>query len=112
MAAGQRAMATDPALALTHFQAAAQLAPGRPEPRTKMGDCEMRRGNASAAASQYQAALNAFPSYGPAIIGLARAHARLGHDADARDLYRKYLDVNRTGTNADEARRVLGETAP
>ncbi len=73
-----------------------------------MAECEFRLGRYREAAALFQQAMDASPNYGPAIAGLARAHARLGNTKDARFLYMRYLDVNPNGSQAAEARAYLG----
>lgn len=107
METGTRLLSTDPDKACSHFQAARQARPDKFEPLAKLGDCEFRRGNFTQAAVYYQSAIKMHPSYGPALIGLARTHVKLGNKTDAIHYYRQYLDVNKTGSQADEARRYL-----
>ena len=106
MAAGNKLLSVDPAKAFSHFEYAARLAPDRAEARTKMGDALARMGQWEAAAVQYQRVLKVAP-YGPAMIGLARAHDHLGHVEDARHWYGQYLESMPRGSQADEARAYL-----
>lgn len=108
MAAGNRLIVKDPAKAAVHYQAAARLAPGRVEPLHRLGDCEFAMGDLKAAASHYQEVLK-IRDYGPSLIGLARVHQKLGNMNEARYYYSRYLEVNPSGSQAEEARRFLGE---
>jgi len=99
---------SDPDKAMTHLQFAARMRPASPEPQSRMGDIELRRGNTGAAGALFGAALKK-SEYGPALIGMARLSARQGNDSSARGYYRRYLDTNRTGSQAAEARKYLGE---
>jgi hypothetical protein len=108
MAAGNKLILKDPGKATIHYQAASRLAPGRVEPLHRLGDCEAALGDFKAAAAHYQSVLK-IRDYGPSIIGLARAHKKLGNEADARFYYAHYLEVNPTGSQAAEARQYLGQ---
>lgn len=108
MSLGNRLLDSNPEKALTHFSFAASLAPGRAEPLAKMADAEARLGDLTRAAVHYQAALKIHP-YGPAMIGLARVHDRMGNRDSARHWYEKYLEINKSGTQAAEARAYLGK---
>ena len=109
MSAGNKTMvAGNHEGAIAQFQAAARLSPGRVEPLSRIGDCEMARGRLDAAVEGYKAALK-IRDYGPALIGAARAHARRGDEGDAKSYYSHYLEVNPSGSQADEARRFLGQ---
>jgi len=108
MALASKLGAAEPDKAKTHLQFAARMRPGSPEPWTRMGDLEFRRGNLDAASTHYGTALSK-TDYGPALIGMARVSAREGNAASARGYYRRYLDVNSMGSQAEEARKYLGE---
>jgi hypothetical protein len=107
MAAGNREVNRNPALAQEHFQLAAQARPGRVEPVTRLGDCAVRMGDVETAEKQYRAALKIGASFSPALLGMARVQKALGSASDARYYYTRYLDVNPKGSQAEEAQSYL-----
>jgi Tfp pilus assembly protein PilF len=97
----------DPRTAMTHFAAAAQAKPGQVAPVSAMGDCAANMGNLDQARRHYENALRLRDSYGPALIGMARIHKRTGDSVGALRFYRRYLEVNSRGSQADEARAFV-----
>lgn len=66
--------------AASEFEWARKLMPGHPDPRLNLAITLDRAGQAEEALSAYNAALEVYPDYMPAIQGLARLAARSGED--------------------------------
>jgi|GEM_PF-3139808 len=107
MGEGYRYLKINPKRALAHFQMASRLNPSAVEPVAKMGDCALVMGDIDVAMDYYQKALKMSEGYGPAMIGIARGFARKGNKEQARLWYKKYLDTNPRGSQAEEARQFL-----
>ncbi len=107
MKAGDKALSRDPEVALAHYEMAHQLKPGSPVPLQKMGEASYRLKRYEAARGSYEGAIAINPSYGPALIGLARVAKARGNTDEAKRNYQSYLDVNPNGTQAAEARQYL-----
>ncbi len=107
MAAGNRELNRNPAVALDEFRLAAQARPGRVEPVARMGECAVRMGDLDNADRQFRAALKLGASYGPALVGMARIQKAKENVSDARYYYTRYLEVNPKGSQADEAQSYL-----
>jgi Tfp pilus assembly protein PilF len=107
MAAGNRLKSSDPRAALAHYSVAAEAKPGMVTPVSAMGDCALAMGDTDQAQRHFARALRMRNSYGPALIGMARVHKRLGDNASAAGFYRRYLQVNIHGSQAPEAQAFL-----
>jgi hypothetical protein len=107
MAAGNRELNKNPAVALDEFRLAAQARPSRVEPVARMGECAVRMGDLENAERQFRAALKLGASYAPALVGMARVQKARGNVSDARYYYTRYLEVNPKGSQAEEAQSYL-----
>ena len=66
-------------------------------------------GHLEQAISLYQNALLLFPNYEPALFNLAVVHEKLGRRTEARDWWKKYLEVEPEGEWAQIAQEHLAE---
>jgi tetratricopeptide (TPR) repeat protein len=81
-----------------------------------LGKCALEQGRTTEAIQHYQNALARLSTYGPAIFGLAKAYRQKGDKEQAISWYRKYLEINPTGSAAAVARDAIakleGQPAP
>jgi hypothetical protein len=74
-----------------------------------LGKCALETGRTTEAIQHYQNALTRLPTYGPAIFGLAKAYRQKGDKEQAINWYKKYLELNPTGSAATVARDALAK---
>ncbi|NUN13905.1 MAG: hypothetical protein HUU55_09770 [Myxococcales bacterium] len=106
MKKGNSMLASQPQAALTYFQKASRKSPSV-EPLAKIGYAYLNLGRLDDAIAAFDVALRRNERYAASHIGMARALARSGRRSDARTHYERYLEINPTGSQAEEARRGL-----
>jgi tetratricopeptide (TPR) repeat protein len=74
---------------------------------TRLGDLELEAGRVEHAVARYAAATAADPTHADAVYGLARAHARQGHDEQARRHYEAFLRLAPRSYLAWQVRQTL-----
>lgn len=79
------------ARAAAEFVAAQQLNADRPEARISLGNFYARQGDASAAETEYRAAIRLDPSFSAAAINLSDLYRQLGRDNDGERVLRDAL---------------------
>jgi Tfp pilus assembly protein PilF len=72
----------------------------------------MDLGHPAKALEYFEAALARAPSYYDAVFGLAMAREKLGDEAQARNLWLRYVREAPDSPWKEVARRHLGESAP
>jgi DNA-binding transcriptional MerR regulator len=89
------------------YRRAIEVDPRQPEAHYNLGYVTLERGNARDATRYFERALAGDPRFADAHFNLAMAWERLGERARARPHWRKYLELEPTGTWADVAREHL-----
>jgi tetratricopeptide (TPR) repeat protein len=122
----QRALEMDPWLAIAHtnlgnirfrrgdeaeaerlYQKALQLDARQPEAQYNLGYVLLERGQAREAVDYFKGAIASDPQFADAYFNLAMAYEQAGESARARPCWRKYLEIEPTGTWAEIARKHL-----
>jgi hypothetical protein len=98
--------------AIAAFEVSLQLAPENPSSLANLGFCWMDLGHPAKALEYFEAALARAPSYYDALFGLAMAREKLGDEAQARNLWLRYVREAPDSPWKEVARRHLGESAP
>jgi DNA-binding transcriptional MerR regulator len=121
-----RAMRLDPSLAIAYtnlgnirfrrgdevgavdlYRKAIEVDPRQPEAHYNLGYVMLERGDARAATAYFEQALLGDPRFADAHFNLAMAWEQLGERGRARPHWRKYLELEPSGTWADVAREHL-----
>lgn len=106
MKKGNSALSSQPQAALGFFQKASRKS-ASVEPLAKIGYAYLNLGRVQDAIAAFDVALRRNERYAASHIGMARALTRAGRRAEARTHYERYLEINPTGSQAEEARRGL-----
>jgi predicted Zn finger-like uncharacterized protein len=93
--------------ALEDYDQALALEPSQPEAHLARGRTLLGMGNAVAAATAFQRALDLNPRYSVAAFWLGEAQRRAGRRADAIKAYEEYLQAAPDGNQAAAARQAL-----
>lgn len=91
------------------YRKALEIDPRQPEAQYNLGYVMLERGYASRAVTYFEAAIKADPRFADAHFNLAMAYEALADKARARVHWKKYLELEPTGTWAEIARQHLGE---
>ncbi len=97
----------DEAGAETLYRRALEVDPHQPEAHYNLGYVMLEHGDARGATAYFERALQGDPRFADAHFNLAMAWEQVGEHARARPHWRKYLDLEPTGTWADVAREHL-----
>jgi DNA-binding transcriptional MerR regulator len=89
------------------YRRALELDAVQPEAQYNLGYVMLERGEATLAINYFQGAIASDPRFADAYFNLAMAYEQVGDAAKARPCWRKYLEIEPTGTWADIARRHL-----
>jgi tetratricopeptide (TPR) repeat protein len=89
------------------YRKALEIDERQPEAHYNLGYVMLERGYASKAVTHFEAAIKADPRFSDAHFNLAMAHEALTDRAKARVHWKKYLELEPTGTWADIARDHL-----
>jgi tetratricopeptide (TPR) repeat protein len=89
------------------YKKALEIDDRQPEAHYNLGYVMLERGYASQAVTYFEAAIKADPRFADAHFNLAMAYEALGDKARARVHWKKYLELEPTGTWADIARDHL-----
>jgi DNA-binding transcriptional MerR regulator len=122
----QRALELDPWLAIAYtnlgnirfrrgnedaaeelYQKALSLDAAQPEAQYNLGYVMLERGRPDEAAEFFRGAISADPQFADAYFNLAMAYEQAGDAAKARPCWRRYLEIEPTGTWAEIARKHL-----
>jgi DNA-binding transcriptional MerR regulator len=97
----------DEAGAVDLYRKAIEVDPRQPEAHYNLGYVMLERGDARAATAYFEQALLGDPRFADAHFNLAMAWEQLGERGRARPHWRKYLELEPSGTWADVAREHL-----
>jgi len=97
----------NPTLALEAYAQAGELRPDRADPFAGRGLALLKMGDLSQAEASFQEALKLNPSFGIAVIGLAKTYLAQGRKDKAADYYGKYLEILPDGPEANGAKLAL-----
>jgi tetratricopeptide (TPR) repeat protein len=89
------------------YRRAIEIDPRQPEAHYNLGYVMLERGDARAATEYFELALAGDPRFADAQFNLAMAWEQLGERSRARPHWKKYLELEPTGTWADIARQHL-----
>lgn len=97
----------DDAAAMDLYRKAIEVDPRQPEGHYNLGYVMLERGDARAATAYFEQALQGDPKFADAHFNLAMAWEQLNERGRARPHWRKYLDLEPSGTWAEVARDHL-----
>ncbi|WP_044247545.1 tetratricopeptide repeat protein [Chondromyces apiculatus] len=97
----------DEAQAEVLYRKALQMDPEQPEAQYNLGYVMLDRGQAPEAIAFFKGAIESDPRFADAYYNLAMAYEQVGESAKARPCWRKYLELEPTGTWAEIARKHL-----
>ncbi|WP_437594096.1 tetratricopeptide repeat protein [Sorangium sp. So ce1000] len=86
---------------------ALDLDTSQPEAQYNLGYVMLERGRAAEAIRYFQGAIESDPRFADAYYNLAMAYEQIGDPTKARPCWRRYLEIEPTGTWAEIARRHL-----
>jgi tetratricopeptide (TPR) repeat protein len=89
------------------YRRALDIDPSQPEAQYNLGYVMLERGLASQAIDFFRGAIQSDPRFADAYFNLAMAYEQIGDAAKARPCWRKYLEIEPTGTWAEIARKHL-----
>ena len=93
--------------AVALYRKALQIDTTQPEAQYNLGYVMLERGAADEAITFFEGAIKSDPRFADAYFNLAMAFEQTGRADDARPCWRRYLELEPTGTWADIARRHL-----
>ena len=97
----------DEAQAEELYQKALRIDRTQPEAQYNLGYVMLERGQAAEAIDYFRGAIHSDPCFADAYFNLAMAYEQVGEPAKARPCWRKYLEIEPTGTWAEIARKHL-----
>ncbi|MGK4004671.1 tetratricopeptide repeat protein [Sorangium sp. So ce1036] len=89
------------------YMKALELDASQPEAQYNLGYVMLERGRATEAIRYFRGAIESDPRFADAYYNLAMAYEQVGDPARARPCWRRYLEIEPTGTWAEIARRHL-----
>ncbi|WP_437767416.1 tetratricopeptide repeat protein [Sorangium sp. So ce281] len=89
------------------YMKALDLDASQPEAQYNLGYVMLERGQAADAIRYFQGAIGSDPRFADAYYNLAMAYEQIGDPTKARPCWRRYLEIEPTGTWAEIARRHL-----
>ncbi|HEY4122850.1 MAG TPA: tetratricopeptide repeat protein [Byssovorax sp.] len=89
------------------YRRALELDQVQPEAQYNLGYVMLERGDAADAIAFFRGAISSDPRFADAYFNLAMAYEQVGDVQQARPCWRKYLEIEPTGTWADIARKHL-----
>ena len=89
------------------YRRALQVDAAQPEAQYNLGYVMLERGKPIDAIDFFKGAITADPRFADAYFNLAMAYEQLGEGGKARPCWRRYLEIEPTGTWADIARKHL-----
>lgn len=89
------------------YEQALKVDPAQPEAQYNLGYVMLERGRTEVAIRYFRGALASDPRFADAHFNLAMAYEQLGDTTEAKVFWKRYLDIEPTGTWADIARRHL-----
>jgi DNA-binding transcriptional MerR regulator len=89
------------------YRKALELDNAQPEAQYNLGYVMLERGHPGDATDFFKGAIQSDPRFADAYFNLAMAYEQLGEAGKARPCWRKYLEIEPTGTWADIARKHL-----
>jgi DNA-binding transcriptional MerR regulator len=97
----------DEAQAETLYRKALEIEGAQPEAQYNLGYVMLERGRAADAVSFFRGAIASDPRFADAYFNLAMAYEQVGDAQKARPCWRRYLELEPTGTWAEIARKHL-----
>lgn len=97
----------DDAAAEGLYRRALGIDAAQPEAQYNLGYVMLERGQARESIAYFRGALDSDPRFADAYFNLAMAHEQVDEPAKARPCWRKYLEIEPTGTWAEIARKHL-----
>ena len=97
----------DEAAAETLYQKALTLDAAQPEAQYNLGYVMLERGHPAEAVEFFKGAITSDPQFADAYFNLAMAYEQAGDAPRARPCWRRYLEIEPTGTWAEIARKHL-----
>ena len=97
----------DDAQAEDLYEQALKVDPAQPEAQYNLGYVMLERGRTELAIRYFRGALASDPRFADAHFNLAMAYEQLGDTTEAKIFWKRYLEIEPTGTWADIARRHL-----
>jgi DNA-binding transcriptional MerR regulator len=98
---------SDEAQAETLYKKALEIDRVQPEAQYNLGYVMLERGQAAEAIDFFRGAIQSDPCFADAYFNLAMAYEQVGETGKARPCWRKYLEIEPTGTWAEIARKHL-----
>ncbi len=89
------------------YRKALEIEATQPEAQYNLGYVMLERGHAAEAVSFFRGAISSDPRFADAYFNLAMAYEQIGSPDKARPCWRKYLELEPTGTWAEIARKHL-----
>lgn len=89
------------------YQKALEIDATQPEAQYNLGYVMLERGDAERAIRHFCGAIASDPRFADAYFNLAMAYEQVGQPSKARPCWRRYLEIEPTGTWADIARKHL-----
>jgi tetratricopeptide (TPR) repeat protein len=91
------------------YRCALEIEDQQPEAQYNLGYMMLHRGEPDGAIRFFEGAIDSDPRFADAYFNLAMALEQAGESGRARTCWRRYLDIEPTGTWAEIARQHLGE---
>lgn len=91
------------------YRCALEIEPAQPEAQYNLGYMMLHRGESETAIRYFTGAIESDSRFADAYFNLAMAYEQLGDTAAARTAWKRYLELEPTGTWAEIARQHLGE---
>lgn len=93
--------------AITQFTHYVKKAPEDPNSHDSLADAYTAKGNPGAALASYLNALRLNPAFPSSLYGAGRCYDEKGKKEEAAQYYKKFLDTNPKGDNAEKARERI-----
>ncbi|MEZ4440573.1 MAG: tetratricopeptide repeat protein [Polyangiaceae bacterium] len=94
------------------YRAALEIEATQPEAQYNLGYMMLHRGEPHDAVRYFEGAIASDPRFADAYFNLAMAYEQVKSHGEAKSCWRRYLDIEPSGTWAEIARQHLGESTP
>jgi tetratricopeptide (TPR) repeat protein len=91
------------------YRCALEIEPTQPEAQYNLGYMMLHHGRPEPAIAYFRRAIDSDPRFSDAFFNLAMAYEQVGDTGSARRCWKRYLDLEPTGTWAEIARQHLGD---